>query len=276
MNLPALDDPTAAELVTPLNVLIGGQASPQDSAPATPAEAPKLWLPGDAKASDTFDPTRRALRSKHREKWAQVLTAFFGRQARAVESAMGPKGRKAIGDVFAESRWNGELRSDLFALNRATTLVWAQLVAEEFDGEADESQMLAYLDENSRIAAEGINHTTREDLKRALGEDDPLLSVRHVFEVAMGSRAAQIAFTKVTNAANFGAHEGAKQSGVSTKVWQVNSGNPRSQHAALNGETVEMSKEFSNGMRWPADGTAGLGADQIANCECSVVFNRSR
>lgn len=278
LNLPRLDDPTADELVTPLNVLVGGQASPQDSAP--PADgAPKLWLPhADEKAkAEVYDPTNRPLRARHREKYAQVLVAFFGRQSRAVESALGPKRRKAaVDDVFDPDRWNGELKADLYRLSRATAIVWARDVAEALDGELDEDRMDEYLGENARIAAERINETTRTELSTALAAEEPRDEVRRVFEFAMGARAAQIAFTKVTNAANFGAHEGAKMSGQSKKTWQVNSGNPRSAHASLNGQTVGMGKKFSNGMRWPADGTAGLGADQIANCECSVVFQRSR
>jgi HK97 family phage portal protein len=276
LNLPKLDDPTADELVTPLNVLVGDHASPQDSAP--PADAPKLWLPGDAKAkAEVYDPTNRPLRARHREKYAQVLVSFFGRQSRAVESALGPKRRKAaVDDLFNPERWNGELKADLYKLSRTTALVWARDVAEALDGELDEDRMDEYLGENARIAAERINETTHTELATALAGEEPRDQVRRVFEVAMGARAAQIAFTKVTNAANFGSFEGAKQSGTSKKTWQVNSGNPRSAHAALNGETVGMGKNFSNGMRWPADGTAGLGADQIANCECSVVFQRSR
>jgi HK97 family phage portal protein len=285
MNQPKLDDPTADELVTPLNVLIGGQASPQDSAP--PAEgAPKALPTGSFLTKpiiprpklQVYDPTNRALRARHREKYAQVLVSFFGRQSRAVESAL-PKRRvltkTAVDDIFNPERWNGELKADLYRLSRATAIVWARDVAEALDGDLDEDRMDEYLGENARIAAERINATTSDELARALAGDEPRDLVRRVFEVAMGARAAQIAFTKVTNAANFGAHEGAKQSGTSKKTWQVNSGNPRSAHAELNGETVGMGKNFSNGMRWPADGTAGLGADQIANCECSVVFQRS-
>lgn len=278
LNFPRLDDPTADQLAIPLNVLIGGQASPQDSAP--PADgAPKLWLPGDAKATpERFDPTRRVLRERHREKWRQVLVNFFQRQARAVESAYGGKVRTKDGpgvdDLFAMPRWSGELQADLFRLFRSTALNWAQHVAEAFGGELDEDRLDNYIDTVTNNAAVNVNKTTRAGLEEALGADDPREAIRHVFEVA-DSRAVQIAQTLVSRAANFGSHEGAKQSGVLTKMWQVNSGNPRSQHAALSGEVAAIGENFSNGMRWPADTGAGVGPEDIANCECSVVFERS-
>lgn len=279
LNLPALDDPTADELVTPLNVLIGGQASPQDSAPAEGAPKSGLWLPDiDQKAKvASLDPTRPQLRARHRQQWNRVLVRYFARQRDAVEGRLKGRSRAkaAIDDVFDLDRWNRVLKDDLFRLASATALVWARHVAEQLDGDLDEDRLEPFLEENARIAAERINKATRDGIAAALREDEPHDAVRDVFAAAMGWRATQIVQTKVGFAANFGSHEGAKQSGQGTKTWAVNSGNPRSQHAALAGETVSLGKTFTNGMRWPADGMAGLGPEQIANCECSVVFQRS-
>lgn len=289
LNLPRIDDPTFDVPVVPLNVLVGGQASPTDSAPPedgapkariTEVPKPTLWLPDGKAKADDYDPTNLPLRARHREKWAQVLTAYFGRQARAVESALGPKRRKglkaAVDEIYHPDRWNAELQADLYGLSRATALVWARDVAEALGGELDEDRMDEYLGEYARISAESVNETTRSELAAALEDDDPPAAVRNVFTVAMGARTAQIAMTRVTGSANFGAHEGAKQSGVGKKTWRVNSSDPRSSHASLNGETVSLGKNFSNGMRWPADGSAGAGADEIAGCMCSVTFQRSR
>jgi hypothetical protein len=76
----------------------------------------------------------------------------------------------------------------------------------------------------------------------------------------------------VTSAASFGANEAANAGGLRTKTWRVNSTNPRDGHAALNGVTVGIRDKFPNGMRWPGDPAGG--AENNANCLCSVVFGR--
>jgi len=93
-----------------------------------------------------------------------------------------------------------------------------------------------------------------------------------VFEIAATTRAEEIAITGVTRAANFGSREGAKQGGLRSKTWVVNSGNPRDSHAALDGETVGIDDLFSNGLRYPGDPEGG--ADDNAGCQCSLAFGR--
>ena len=75
--------------------------------------------------------------------------------------------------------------------------------------------------------------------------------------------------TLLTTFAGFATMEAAKQNGSeSTKTWVVNSGNPRSEHADMDGETVPVRDTFSNGADWPGDPV--LGAEGVANCQCSV------
>lgn len=85
MNLPAQGG-EAAKLVTPLNVLIGGQASPRDSAPDRPANP-----------STPAGPTRRA----------EILARFVERQARVLRSN---------GGRYDAERWERELAEDLEAV----------------------------------------------------------------------------------------------------------------------------------------------------------------
>jgi HK97 family phage portal protein len=265
LNRNALDG-DADQLVTPLNVMVGGQASPRDSAPKA--------LGSGTKADDDVDATHIRTRDRHVEKWAQVLEAFFGRQDRVISSKLGGKADATVDDVFDGERWDRELTGELTALNVATATVFAQKVADELDLEDLDTgpQLTAWLTENARIAAEGINATTRDQLVAALDEDDWRTAVAGLFEIARKSRAPQIAQTKVTTAANFGAGTAAEQGGAKTKTWRVNSGNPRSQHRALSGSTVAIGKLFSNGMKWPGDYRGG--ADNNAHCQCSVTFGR--
>lgn len=268
MNLPDVGG-DSHQLVTPLNVLVGGQASPTDSAPKS-LPAPR------AKADEgEIDPSLPKVRAQHEAKWTQVLSAFFGRQRAAVESKLGAKRWKAtaLEDVFDAERWDRELGGDLLALATATATVFGEYVAEQAEAEFDADAMAAFLAENVRIAAEEINATTAEQLTEALAADDPKTEVAALFEIASTSRTEQIATSKVTTAANFGAAEGAQQAGLDTKVWRTNSGNPRSHHAALNGQVRKLGELFSNGMKWPGDPLGG--ADNLANCRCTVTFNRS-
>lgn len=266
LNLPHQEGDADA-LVTPLNVLVGGQASPTDSAP------PKALGPG-FKADDQVDATHVRLRGRHVEKWAQVLTKAFDRQRSAVLgqiSKAGRSGTKArVDDIFDGSRWDKDLHGDLFALATATATVFGQRVADEVDVEFDPDQLAAWLEENSRIAAEGINKLTREKLIAALEEEDERDAIAGMFDWMRDSRAAQIAQSKVTGIANFGAHEGAKQAGLKEKTWRVNSGKPRSGHRSLGGSTVKLSQDFGNGMAWPGDPKGG--ADELSNCQCSLAF----
>lgn len=271
-NLPSLGG-DAEQLVTPLNVLVGGQASPRDSAPP-----PKALRPPQLKADsdEEIDTTHVRLRGRHVEKWAQVIEKFFARQQSAVLGQLGKarrSGTKArIDDIFDAQRWDNDLHGDLLALATATSTAFGKPIAEALDTEFDPDELAAWLDENSRIAAEGINKLTREKLLAALEEDDEREAIAAMFGWMRDSRSAQIAQSKVTGIANFGAHEGAKQGGASEKTWRVNSGKPRSSHRSLSGSTVKLSADFSNGMAWPGDPKGG--ADELSNCQCSLAFGR--
>ncbi len=277
MNLPSVAG--GDEIVTPLNVLVGGQASPRDSAPkGYPIPSPDGRATGSplqsgVKAEGSIDPTQPRLRARHVEQWTRVIAATFRRQRDAVLSKVPKKAAvPGIDDLWDAERWDRELAADLYKLNTATALVWARYMAEQLDFELDEARMAAWLQEHSRIAAENINAITRTTLIEALKAEIVREAIEHLFEVAIGSRAPEIARTSVTAAATFGSQEGAKQGGLRTKTWHVNSSNPRSDHAAMDGETVPIDALFSNGMMWPGDPAGG--PENNANCECSVSFGR--
>jgi len=275
MNLPSMGG-DAEELVTPLNVLVGGQASPRDSAP------PKAIGQADAvKATrGRLDTAYLPLRERHEAKWIEVLSSHFRRQGAAISSRVTAKHssqtecKQFIGEIwFDGDRWNEELGADLLRLNLLTAGAWGERVATELElEEFDEDRMLPWLSENARIAAEEINATTRDRVADALtdAEREPRGAIQHLFELALSVRAAEIARSKVTTAANFGSQEAARQGGLKTKTWQVNSANPREDHAALDETTVGIGELFPNGMRWPGDPSGG--AEQVANCLCSVSF----
>ncbi len=271
MNLPMLPD--GNDLVTPLNVLTGGLASPQDTADKARAEVKASWQFEPARTPGPLDPTRPALRAEHEAEWAERMAKYFRRQERTLVSRM-PKGqRKSVDEIWSDpERWDKELTQEMLLLNQYTALEWARWSAQRLGGEVDPAGMDEYLLEVAQNAATNINAASREKVTAALREEQPLQALRDLYLVFATSRAAEIARSKVTEMANFGSHEAARACRVLTKTWQVNSTNPRDEHMAVNGETVGIGQRFSNGMRWPGDPAGG--ADNVAGCQCSVRFNR--
>jgi HK97 family phage portal protein len=254
-NLPSLEG--GDELVTPLNVLTGGQASPRDSAPKSKAKA--------------IGATAPELRERHEQKWTEALTRHYRRQEAAIVSRV-PKGRKTdIGGVWwDDERWDSELTADLFRLNNLTAMAWAGLIAEQTGMPASEERMQAWLLEHSQVQAGYINGQTRDALEEALRQPEPLDAVKNVFNLALTVWAVRQAVSAVTSASNFGATEAAIAGGLTKKTWRVNSSNPRPSHAALNGTSVGIRDKFPNGLRWPGD-PAGTAEDN-AMCHCTVDF----
>jgi HK97 family phage portal protein len=260
MNLPSIPD--ADTLVVPLNVLVGGQASPRDSVPpkAAPAltEAPERHA--KARASQPYE-----------DKYVEVVHKFFRRQGSVVKTRLG---LKADGDYWDEERWDSELSDDLYRLAvQVTTQVSAKVLDSiGFAPDAyDVDRTLAWLKEVSNRSAKSINTATKAQIDAALAEDDPSASVANVFDIAEGSRSAGIALTAVTMLSAWASQESAHQVAgeKATKTWMTG-GNPRSSHAMMDGETVPLSENFSNGMAWPGDASGGSAEDAGCNCELLI------
>lgn len=295
-NRPAVDG--GDELVTPLNVLIGGQASPQDGGTGKSGDvvdlvARRVVALIGSKAAPALtsrkadDPVRvKAAASEEQSASVEgVLSRFFERQSRSVLSGMG-RGAKADGEPgwWDAERWDKELTADLHkvALQVSTEIGQAAATELGFDAAAyDADRTEAFLEAVAKSRASMINATTLAQLQAAVassdddegepGDDAPLHdSPEGVFDLAKAARAAAAAVTLATTFAAFGTTEAAKQMGAekATKTWIVTSGNPRSEHAVMDGETVGIDEKFSNGADWPGDPV--LGADGVAGCQCSV------
>lgn len=254
LNLPDIGG-DSHQLVTPLNVLIGGQASPSDSAPKAFAA-----IQSKSRAPQTYE-------AKHE----QVLRAFFKRQGAAIKSKLGAK---AGDDWWDGERWDAELAGDLYALAVSTSETVAKSTLDSLGVAPDEydvDRTLAFLTTVAKSRAANINATTKAQIDAALEADDPTAAIANVFDVGENSRSAQIATTAVTAWSSFGALEAGKQAAgdAATKTW-ITGPKPRASHAAMNGETVPLSENFSNGLAWPGD--AG-DADEVAGCNCSLQIN---
>lgn len=203
------------------------------------------------------------------ESLADSMSRFFERQRAAVLSAMGAKSP----DWWNGERWNTELVADLLdAVEAMSTKAARDMLAEAgVDSELYKpEQAKAFLRAAVELRAGKVNDATLAQLEAILAGEGPdgVSDPAHVFDVAEGSRAEQIGLTLATFIAAFATVEAAKQSGASGKTWITTSGNPRPEHAAMNGETVPVGEKFSNGADWPGD--QALGVDGIAGCECEV------
>jgi len=257
----------SAELVTPLNVLVGGQASAHDSGSqnvvADPV-APKAFLPA-VKAGPVLAKSTDA-RDEWRGKAEEVLTRFFKRQQQVVLTRLGAK---AGPDWWDEDRWNTELAKDLYSLavTAATQIGRKQAETLGFPGDAyDEARTVAFLKAVAESRASAVNSTTRDRIAKALDDGtDPA----QVFDEAQSARAASAGGAIAAAIAGFAVTESAKQTvgSKATKTW-ITGPNPRSEHAAMSGQTVGIDEKFSNGADWPGDPV--LGAEGVANCNCGV------
>lgn len=251
VNLPAL--PGGDSLIVPLNVIAGGQASPADSGEQNRSAAPAPRVKS-APVGDEVERTRAA------------LVAFFKRQRAAVLSSLGAKADEQWWDA---ERWNAELGDDLFEVFLSLSATTARRAIAAAGGESDAfevANLARYLRAKADGVAVDVNATTREQIDTALASEggDP----GHVFDMAEGARSAAAALTMATAVAGFATVEAAKQTGGASKTWFAG---PRSRpsHARMDGETVGIEDEFSNGMRWPGDSSD---ADEVANCNCSIEF----
>lgn len=277
-NLPALEG--GDELIVPLNVLTGGQASPTDSGSQNLNAAPMRLVKARVKGAE-FElkaPSAEEIPEDHQKAMAEVFSTFFTRQRQAVLSAAGakasgstPAGKAA--DWWDGKRWDRELASDLLAVSldvtKETALSALDAMGEDPSGYNAE-QTEAFLAAVAERIARQVNAATLAQLEEAQGGDDPD-AFRHVFDVAEESRASKSGMTAAATFVGFAMVEAARQARPQAKKrWRVNSGNPRSSHKRVDGEEVGMNEDFSNGLPWP--GSFNGDPDEVANCRCSVVI----
>lgn len=275
MNLPTVAD--GDQLVVPLNVLVGGQASPTDSAPKNVSleDLMKYLSAAGSKAkaddpkTESFDTRDPDLREEYEAKWRQLLIRTFERQRDSILPKIKSNQIEAIWDA---QRWDEELFSDFQPLTMATSMAWAQMMAIKLGITVTESELERYLKESARIAAENLNASTRAELETALQDEDPKAAVQKMFELLLAVTVGRFAISRVTSLSGYGAYKAAIKGGITTKTWMVNSTNPRDEHAEMNGETVGIRERFSNGLRWPGDYEGS--AEQTVHCMCSLRYNR--
>lgn len=269
LNLPAIDG--GDELVVPLNVLTGGQASPND------VDGVESGYNADRPLSKAREGTRykAAPEDYDAKEITAALRKFFKRQHRSVSNNMKKSGNWA--QWWDADRWESELADDLTPIfQRQAARRGAQMVdALGLSGEFDDERIVNYIKAMALGKSKAINNVTYRELKEALDgdfDDDALGStVEGVFQKAEETRADTSGRSFATALAGFAVLEAVRQRGngrQAMKTWIVTSGNPRAEHAALNGETVPYDDEFSNGAMFPGDQV--LTPEESCNCQCQV------
>ncbi|AYN57481.1 portal protein [Arthrobacter phage Kepler] len=264
-NLPAIEG--GDELIVPLNVIEGGQASPQDSAPplAGAAAAPRR----EVKANDWVLVKGPGLTDSQKAAAVALFENFFKRQKAVVLSAIG-----AGGAWWDADRWNGELADDLFALSLSMSSALGSKQAEAlgFDPTSyDVDRTLEFLKAVAASRAEWVNEATRSQLEEAVAdESEDAPGPASVFEAAEGQRSGSAGRALAATVGAFALTEAGRQLARdrTVKTWRTTSGDPRASHAAMDGETVPIDSTFSNGLNWPGDPV--MGPDEVAGCECTV------
>ena len=272
LDLPAIEG--GDDLITPLNVLTGGLASPRDTDPTIERynSAPQHILKKSETRKSRGKPTE-----EEGEQIASVYRSFFKRQRDSVLPKLTAKTAK----WWNEERWNKELAEDLYEKAFKLSVSTARETVKKLwdNGEYDPDRTEEFIRSMCRRRAEMVNQTTYKELLEALEaeEDDDGLKAtpEGVFENAEENRADSAGFAFAGALISWSLMEACRQNerpGQNVfKTWVTTSGNPRASHAAMNGETVQYDEPFSNGAMWPGD-IDNLDVEDVANCKCVLVI----
>lgn len=262
-NLPPVEG--GDELIVPLNVVEGGQASPTDTHMENAGCTCHLHK-GKA------EPIRlKAKSSKDEdEQMAAILKKFFKRQASSVIPKIGAK----AASWWDEERWNEELADDLEPLIDKIADAHGKEAAEALGAEYDPKRTRKYLRALSEGRASAINAATYAKLEEALESEEEEETPEKVFEKRENADSGTFGRSLATAVAGWAmtreAPQQAEAQGIHKtveKVW-ITGDNPRPEHAMMNGETVPIDQEFSNGCFWPGDDNGD--PDTTCGCNCST------
>lgn len=134
----------------------------------------------------------------------------------------------------------------------------------------------AWISKNGAASITSILATDLEDVKRVIlsGVNENLSTpqiarnLRKFYTDRSPFKAMRVARTEVTKAASYGSQEAARQSGIiKTKTWLTSRDDRvRDSHAILEGETVKLDKNFSDGQEFPSE----------PMCRCVMTFGSGK
>ena len=275
-NLPPIEG--GDELIVPLNVITGGQASPQDTH-SNQMSRTVLCTCGKhhPKTKAEEEPEEISISGKvpqkEQDKVADLLDGFFKRQAKSIIPKLG-----AEVDWWNEERWNKELADDLEPVMDEIATKHGEKMARALGVEYVAEKTVNYLRKMAEGRAETINAETKKKIQQAVDdadedEEDPEDVVRHEMDKRSDVDAALLGAMLSKVAAGWGTEEATRQAtdqGSRKKVFKVweTGANARESHQLMDGETVPIDEPFSNGADWPGDDS--LDPDESCGCNCST------
>lgn len=271
-NLPSIEG--GDELVTPLNVTVGGQASPRDSAPDPADEADAA--PEAVGTSSRQVSVKAGAPEISVESAGESLSQYFSRMGRSISSQLGAVkslSAKSLNDVDWV-RWERELVPVLLGVNGPTAERAAKDALRQMGMDPNlysAEDLASWLADNASAQAAATTDTSKLHVEEALAKDDPSSALRAVFAWWAGDRAASIGRRQATHVSGQATVvQARKHLSRPQKVWVVTSSDPRDTHAALNGVSVDVDGVFPNGARWPGDSV--LPAEEAAQCRCEITI----
>ena len=275
-NLPPIEG--GDELIVPLNVITGGQASPQDTH-SNQMSRTVLCTCGKhhPKTKAEEEPEEISISGKvpqrEQDKVADLLDGFFKRQAKSIIPKLG-----AEADWWNEERWNKELADDLEPVMDEIATKHGEKMARALGVEYVAEKTVNYLRKMAEGRAETINAETKKKIQRAVDdadedEEDPEDVVRHEMDKRSDVDAALLGAMLSKVAAGWGTEEATRQAtdqGSRKKVFKVweTGANARESHQLMDGEMVPIDEPFSNGADWPGDDS--LDPDESCGCNCTT------
>ena len=273
-NLPPVDG--GDELIVPLNVVAGGQASPTDThmnQNAAPVACKCGLHTKDAEDDEEVEiVTDAKVSQKEQDEVGKLLEKFFKRQQKSVAPRIG-----ADANWWNEDRWNKELADDLEPVLDSIADRHGEAVAKAIGTEYIVEKTLAYLRKMAEGRANAITGETRKKLQQAMDdlEDGEELGdvVKDAFEKRSGVDAALLGGMLAKTVAGWGTEEASRQAadqGSRKRVYKewITGPNARESHLLMDGERVPIDEAFSNGAFWPGDDS--LDPDESCGCNCST------
>ncbi len=232
----------------------------------------------DEKKKELWESFEKQLQENERL-FKSVVVGLFNSQEKRISDNVG-EFKKSINDIV---NWENEkhvfFRVSLpFITNivKESGEAEAALIGETFNVN---SNVQEFMNNKTLKFAEEVNDTTKKALQKTLSEGisqgegiQPLKKRVHaLFADRKDWEAERIARTEVVGASNGGAWQANLQSEVVEKnEWLATMDDRvRDSHASLNGQIVEKSGRFSNGLRFPGDSEGS--ASETVNCRCSLL-----
>lgn len=271
-NLPPIDG--GDDLIVPLNVLEGGQASPQDThteeqEPMMVQDSGKACGCPECKAKAAQIRIKARSTKEEEDRMAEILKKFWKRQADSVLPKLGAKSA----EWWNEERWDKELTEDVEPLIHRVADAHGKETADVIGFEYDTERTRKYLHEMAKGRAKAINVATYRKLLAAIEEDDEDAPA-HMFKVREDADSITFGRSLALVAAGWAAVKEAPNQAVEhgiektvEKEW-ITGTNPREEHAMMNGERVPVDEPFSNGCFWPGDENGD--PDTTCGCNCST------